>query len=94
MPDWVQGLVGQFPVLAVVLLIVWYAVRYIRKQHKEHLTRLQESIDKNLKSKDDAQKALLAAFKEERKQMADTIADLRKQRGKLMDQLNPPEEKT
>ena len=41
---------------------------------------------------DDAQKALLQAFKEERKQMADTIADLRRERDALLGQFRPPAE--
>jgi hypothetical protein len=44
MPNWLEELIRQFPVLAIALLVSWYYQRHIWKQHARELKAKDEEI--------------------------------------------------
>lgn len=81
MPAWAVEIARQFPVLVIVLLVVWFAVKYVREQHVAHIGQLQQRFDEQVKAVQDANLRLVES-------LTGWVEDLKRERDRLNRELN------
>ena len=105
MPTWLTDVLRQFPVVIVVGLVGWYAFRHIRDQHRDVIERLEKRSAELVASKDTEIKRLVKTHADELKRireskdaeikrLAEQVADLQKERDRLLAQILSQEGET
>ncbi len=84
LPTWFTELARQFPVLVIVLLVVWYAVKYIREQHVAHMEQLRQRFD-------DQMRTIRESHRQQIETLSNWIEDLKKDRDRLNRELGKRE---
>lgn len=95
MPAWAADAVRQFPVVVLLGFLAWYAFRYIREQHADHLARMEKRSAEQLEARNAELRRLTKAHADELKRvreardvearrMAEQLADLRQERDRLL----------
>jgi hypothetical protein len=85
----------QFPVVALLGVLAWYAFRYIREQHAGHLNSLEASYLRHLVSKESEVQRIVATHGDEIRRLTAAkdaeiarleilLAEARKERDKLL----------
>ena len=83
-PGWLAKIARQFPVLVIVLLVVWYSVKYIREQHTAHIDQLKQRFDEQVRSIQDAHRQQVESLNA-------WVEDLKKDRDRLNKELGKRE---
>jgi len=80
LPAWAVELARQFPVLVIVFVVVWFAVKYLRDQHATHMGQLKERFDEQVKS-------LQESHRQRVETLTSWVDDLKKERDRLTREL-------